>query len=411
MEKLAKKINLGYISDAGVYSTAFDSQVLSLLNGLKDQVENISLVILQQSLLPFVKVISPEIKRKLDRIKNQFKIVEVVVQNPRILRWLMQIESRTLRRIISDNLDRVNVLHCHGEAGSYLGLLARKEMEKDIPVISDLRGLVSQESLLCGKEGNLIRRSLFNLRGYEFRKIEEYVVRESDLIFCVSRKFKDYLEETYRVSPDKIAVIPSLVDSKSFFFSPEVRARKRKELDIERRIVFVYSGSTVKWQLPEVTVAFFKKIKEIVPEAFLLFLTNNIPGARKHFGEIDGEDYLLISVPYREVPDYLNAADIGILLREKNLVNSVASPMKFGEYLCCGLPVIITAGIGDTEEIIEKHGIGRLIDLKDLKIKKDDMIQLLNNVKRERIAKIGKDLFSIDSNKSKIISYWIRLLT
>lgn len=411
MEKLAKKVNLGYISDAGVYSTAFDSQVLGLLNGLKDGVGSISLVILQQSLLPFVKVISPEIRRKLDRVKNQFKIVEVMVQNPRILRWLMQIESRTLRRIISDNLDRVNVLHCHGEAGSYLGLLARKEMGKDIPVISDLRGLVSQESLLCRKEGNLIRRSLFNLRGYEFRKIEEYVVRESDLIFCVSRKFKDYLQEIYGASPDKIAVIPCLVDSKSFFFNSEVRARRRANLGIEKRIVFIYCGSTVKWQLPEVTVAFFKKIKEIVPEAFLLFLTNNLSGARKYFNGMDEEDYLLVSVPNKEVPGYLNAADIGILFRERNLVNRVAAPIKFGEYLCCGLPVIITKGIGDTQEIIKKYGIGRLLNLKDLEIEKNELIQLINNVERERIARIGKELFSIESYKSRIISYWTQVLT
>lgn len=411
MEKLAKKINLGYISDAGFYSTAFHSQVLSLLTGLKDRVENISLIVLEQSLFPFLRLRDPEIKRSWKRVKEQFRTVEVIVQKPRILRWLMQIESRSLKRIINDNLDKVNVLHCHGEAGSYLGLLARKELRKDIPLISDLRGLVSQESLLCGREGNLIKRFLFNLRAHEFKKMEEYVVKESDLIFCVSRKFKEYLEEIYKVSPDRVAVVPGLVDSKTFFFNPEVRARKREELGIERRIVFVYSGSIIKWQLPEVTVEFFKKIKEIIPEAFLLFLTNDISGARKYFNGIDKEDYLLISVPNREVPAYLNAADISILLREKNLVNRVASPIKFGEYLCCGLPVIMTPGIGDTEEIIEKHGIGKLLNPNDLEIEKNELIQLINNVEREKIAKIGKELFSIDSYESKIISYWTQVLT
>jgi len=182
-------------------------------------------------------------------------------------------------------------------------------------------------------------------------------------------------------------------------------------LGIDGRIVFVYSGSTVDWQLPAVTVALFKKIKEMIPEAFLLFLTNNLSCARKYFKEIDKGDYLLISLPNSEVPAYLNAADIGILLREKNLVNFVASPIKFGEYLCCGLPVIISSGIGDTEEIIERHGIGRLIDLKDLNIEKNDLIQLLDNINRERIEKIGKELFSVESYKSRIVSYWAQVLT
>jgi len=411
MEKLAKRINLGYISDAGVYSTAFNSQVLTLLNRVKDEVGNISLVILQQSLFPFLKLVDPEIRRNLNRIKNQFKTVEVMVQKPRILRWLMNIESQTLGRIINENLDKVNLLHCHGEAGGYLGLLARRKIGRDIPLISDLRGLVSQESLLCGEEGNLIRSFLFNLRANEFREIEEYIVRESDFIFCVSRKFKKYLQEIYGVSPDKIAVIPSLVDNRLFFFNPEIRARKRKELGIERRIVFVYTGSTVKWQLPEVTVALFKKIKEMIPEAFLLFLTNSISSARKYFNGINDKDYLVISLPYAEVPAYLNAADIGILLREKNLVNRVASPIKFGEYLCCGLPVIMSSEIGDTEEIIEQHGIGKLIDLEDLDIEKSDLIQFINNFERVRTAEIGKELFSVESHKARIVSYWGEFLT
>jgi len=411
MQKLARGINLGFISDAGFYSTAFNSQVLSLLTGVKNAVKNISLIVLEQSIFPFPKVINPEIKRKLDGMKNQFNTVDVMVQKPRILRWVMKIESRALRKIISENLDKINVLHCHGEAGSYLGLLARKEIGKDIPLISDLRGLVSQESLLCTKEGNLVRGFLFNLRAHEFQKIEESVVKESNFIFCVSRKFKKYLEEVHRISPDKIAVVPTLVDGGSFFFNPEVRARKREELGIEGRIVFVYSGSTVNWQLPEVTVAFFKKIKEMIPEALLLFLTNNIFLARRYFDGIDRKDYLLASVPYGEVPHYLNAADIGILLREKNLVNRVASPIKFGEYLCCGLPVIISSGIGDTEEIIERHGIGRLIDLEDLNIEKNDLIQFLDNINREGIEKIGKELFSVESYKSQIVSYWAQVLT
>ncbi len=411
MQKLARGINLGFISDAGFYSTAFNSQVLSLLTGVKNAVKNISLIVLEQSIFPFPKAIDPEIKRNLDRIKSQFTTMEVMIQKPRILRSLMQIESHTLRKIINDRLDKINILQCHGAAGGYLGLLARKKIGKDIPLISDLRGLVSQESLLCGKEGNLIKNFLFNFRAYEFRKIEDYVVRESDFIFCVSRKFKKYLEEIYTINPDKIAVVPSLVDTKLFFFNPEIRVIKRRELGIEKRMVFVYTGSTVKWQLPEVTVAFFKKIKEMIPEALLLFLTNNISDARRYFDGIDRKDYLLASVPYGEVPHYLNAADIGILLREKNLVNYVASPIKFGEYLCCGLPVIISSGIGDTEEIIERHGIGRLIDLEDLNIEKNDLIQFLDNINREGIEKIGKELFSVESYKSQIVSYWNQVLT
>jgi glycosyltransferase involved in cell wall biosynthesis len=40
----------------------------------------------------------------------------------------------------------------------------------------------------------------------------------------------------------------------------------------------------------------------------------------------------------------------------------VASPIKIGEYLGCGLPLILTKGIGDFSELIPRTGIGLLLD-------------------------------------------------
>jgi len=45
-------------------------------------------------------------------------------------------------------------------------------------------------------------------------------------------------------------------------------------------------------------------------------------------------------VPYEEVTKYLNAVDFAVVWRDNNIVNKVASPVKFSEYVCTGLPVI-----------------------------------------------------------------------
>jgi len=42
-----------------------------------------------------------------------------------------------------------------------------------------------------------------------------------------------------------------------------------------------------------------------------------------------------------------NASDIGVICRNKDIVNHVASPTKIGEYLSTGNSVILTEGIGD----------------------------------------------------------------
>ena len=38
-------------------------------------------------------------------------------------------------------------------------------------------------------------------------------------------------------------------------------------------------------------------------------------------------------IPYNEVGKYLNASDFGIIIRENNIINYVASPTKVNEYL------------------------------------------------------------------------------
>ena len=63
---------------------------------------------------------------------------------------------------------------------------------------------------------------------------------------------------------------------------------------------------------------------------------------------------------------HLAAADISVLLRENNLVNKVASPIKFAEYLAAGLPVILTDCIGDSGSLAREQKVGFLLPKLDL---------------------------------------------
>jgi glycosyltransferase involved in cell wall biosynthesis len=48
------------------------------------------------------------------------------------------------------------------------------------------------------------------------------------------------------------------------------------------------------------------------------------------------------------VPALLAAADVGLAFRAVSLSTRAIAPIKVGEYLLCGLPVVGTAGIGET---------------------------------------------------------------
>jgi hypothetical protein len=95
------------------------------------------------------------------------------------------------------------------------------------------------------------------------------------------------------------------------------------------------------------------------------------------------------------------AADVGFLLRKEDLMNKVACPVKFSEYVSCGLHPILTQGLGDLTEIVRKRDIGSIMeDFSDLNI--DLMVKNIINKKGEiqdesiksRVARLALELFS-----------------
>ena len=57
-----------------------------------------------------------------------------------------------------------------------------------------------------------------------------------------------------------------------------------------------------------------------------------------------------------EFNDFLNAADFGFILRERNKINRVACPTKFAEYCLTGLPVIIGDAVPDCTSLADLWG-------------------------------------------------------
>ena len=68
--------------------------------------------------------------------------------------------------------------------------------------------------------------------------------------------------------------------------------------------------------------------------------------------------FTVLHAEHDAVVGWLNAADLGILLRADDPVNRVASPTKFAEYALTGLPVAMSAGIGDYSDLVLSEHAG-----------------------------------------------------
>lgn len=181
----------------------------------------------------------------------------------------------------------------------------------------------------------------------------------SSVNLFVSEAHREKFQEIFRIH-SHYSVIPGVADSNDFFFDAPIREWTRRQLGIEEQTtVLVYSGKLDKpWQIPEEIFKVFKTIRSKGISKFkfhLLILSPDIEIAvslQKRYSISDSECTILKS-EYQDLKKYYNAADYGLLLREVNLINYVASPTKFAEYLLTGLPVIITEKLGDYSSIVD----------------------------------------------------------
>jgi len=68
------------------------------------------------------------------------------------------------------------------------------------------------------------------------------------------------------------------------------------------------------------------------------------------------------SVAPSDIPGWLSASDAGIAFYRPGISRLGTSPVKVSEYLACGLPVVINAGIGDSDLIITGEKVGVLVE-------------------------------------------------
>ena len=190
------------------------------------------------------------------------------------------------------------------------------------------------------------------------------MVINSDLVFCVSNALKNYYLKKIKTDETKFRIFPGAADSNLFYYNTNLRNRIRLELGLnDHEILIVYSGRLeMKWEIPDKILSFYKHLNDRNKKYKLLLLTPDVELAIEMIDTLKISNLVYVkSVKLDEVNKYLNAADAGLLLREDIIMNNVASPTKFAEYLMTGLPVIISSAIHDFADDINKTGYGVVV--------------------------------------------------
>jgi glycosyltransferase involved in cell wall biosynthesis len=253
----------------------------------------------------------------------------------------------------------IEMVHARGHIPATIALGLKKRF--GTKMIFDVRGLMAEEYVDAEhwREGGIPYRIT--------KSTERRILAATDAVVTLTERIWPIIKEWGGLRGRTVhhEVIPCCVDLSLFKFSDEERARRRAELGLGDRFTVVYSGSRDGWYLTEKMVDFFASLLKRKGDAHLLWLTN---GSHDRVRElmssrnVEAANFSVLSVASSAVPSYLAAADAGLAFIKRCVSKIASSPTKNGEYLACGLPLIINAGVGDSDALINDWSAGVLIE-------------------------------------------------
>ena len=234
--------------------------------------------------------------------------------------------------------EKITLFHGRSHVGAAIGALAKKLAGGKL--IFDIRGFLAEEYV---DHGNWSERGLL----YRITKLaERWLYRAADGFVVLTERAREVVPSQGR----PLEVIPTCIDPQRF------AGNERFAIDTTRPI-FVYAGVLGGYYLVDETA-------ELIASAgaFGLVLTQGSTTAITEAFERAGvQQYLVLHAAPEDVPKYLRAADVALLLVRPSYARRAMSPTKFAEYLAAGLPVIATMGIGDLDTIIPEARVGALL--------------------------------------------------
>ena len=191
------------------------------------------------------------------------------------------------------------------------------------------------------------------LRKWVLQLIDAYTLRKATGVIYVSDTMKEYYENKYGVRTKSI-VVPCL----SEFADIKIENVERIPNS------FVYIGGLSVWQCFDEILKLYVKIR--TDNSIFHIITLNTDEARKKVLEIIGDEknIEIYSITDRkQIPTTLNKFEYGFLIRKKDVVNQVAAPIKFLEYLSCGVNVIMTDAVPSYAKLVEDTNVGTVVDM------------------------------------------------
>jgi hypothetical protein len=160
--------------------------------------------------------------------------------------------------------------------------------------------------------------------------------------------------------------IPTVANDNKFIFNQQDRIEIRKQLNIsEDAWVLYYPGKFGDLYYREAFAWMYKWLIEEESRLHLLIVTPHTDAEVKALFDIAGvltQDYTIVHCDYNDIHKYASASDFAIISVPPGPSKKFISNIKVGEYLCAGLPFLITRGVSEDYLYAEQKNVGVVVD-------------------------------------------------
>lgn len=225
-----------------------------------------------------------------------------------------------------------DIVHVRSYIPALIALLARRHTGGRL--LFDIRGFWADERVEGG---------LWTAGGFLYRlakRCERRFFGEADAIVTLTDASIPQIRAWTGARPLPIAVIPTCVEPERFAARPERPDGQH----------VVWCGSVGTWYRFDLASRLAKALS--LP---LTVITRQTHLARELLGGYPAS--VRAALPDR-VPGEFFSGDIGLCLVKSSFSKVASAPTRFAEYLAAGMPVLVTARVGDLEALVEHHGVG-----------------------------------------------------
>ncbi|HHT23616.1 MAG TPA: glycosyltransferase family 4 protein [Bacteroidales bacterium] len=333
-------------------------------------------IVLLQSYNSYDKFL--ETKQVLKNHNFQYKLFYSKPWNP----FKVFKTKRELSDLLNNEINECDfIVHTRTTIMAFHACYALEYIKKPLNVLADERGAIFYELKYKAKKTNNIIYKIKSWLQYSFFLYCYRTVRLNNIqISTVSFSMKELLVKN-KFLGSNISVHPNIA-SDIFVYNEELRYNTREKLGISKNesLVILSSGEGGLWQNDIETID--------------ILLKQNVKILNLSKKEINKQGVINLFIPHNEMPYYLSAADVAILWRENEVLNNVACPSKFGEFVVMGLYVIHNKTVDIATKYIKENHAGLLVDEADeIRVNND---ALYYQLERQRRIESGRKIFSVE---------------